>query len=237
MKSKRILLLSLLLIAAAAIGANAQSQDRDNPTPFASNTVKGSGIGKKVEYFYSFTAGPGEVAITVDLKAKAGSTNADVEIFDEDGNKVFYYYPNATSQNEHAVKRFTLNKKQLLTLRLALDSSAGAYSLKLTGPVEFAGPAATDAVAPTDSDTPTEAPPDAGAAQPDTSVAQPDAGSAQPVADVSKPGKKINIDFNLKDKLNMLKDVPTSGSMVILMKDGTTQEIQMKNVKSITVKP
>src|SRR4029453_8771830 len=150
MKSKRILLLSLLLIAAAGVGANAQSQDRDNPTLFPSNTVKGSGIGKKVEYFYSFTAGPGEVAITVDLRAKAGSTNADVEIFDEDGSKTFYYYPNATSQNEHAVKRFTLNNKQLLTLRLALDSSAGAYSLKLAGPVEFAGPAAaTDAVAPT----------------------------------------------------------------------------------------
>lgn len=231
MKSKRILLLGLLFIVGTEMGANAQSQDRDNPTPFASNTIKGSGNGKKVEYFYSFTAGPGEVAITVDLKAKAGSTSADVEIFDEDGSKTFYYYPNATSQNEHAVKRFTLNNKQLLTLRLALDSSAGAYAIKLAGPVEFAGPAAaTDAVTATDSVTAPDAQPDASAAQPDTSA-------AQPVADVAKPSKKINLDFNLKEKLNLLKDIPTSGSMVILMKDGTTQEIQMKNVKSITVKP
>ena len=243
MKKRRILLLSLLIMVATAVGVNAQSQDRDNPTPFVSNPAKGNGTGKKVEYFYSFTGGPGEVALTVDLKAKAGSTNADVEVFDEDGNKIFYYYPNATSQNEHAVKRFTLNNKQLLILRVALDSSAGEYSIKLGGAVELAAPAAaTDAVTATDPVTATAAQPDASAAQPDTSVAQADTSAAQPdatqpVAEVAKPGKKINLDFNLKDKLNLLKDIPTSGSMIILMKDGTTQEIQMKNVKSITMKP
>jgi hypothetical protein len=238
MKSKRIFLMSVLLIATTAMGANAQSQDRDNPTPFVSNPAKGNGTGKKVEYFYSFTGGPGEVAITVDLKAKAGSTNADIEVFDGEGSKIFYYYPNATSQNEHAVKRFTLNNKQLLILRVALDSSAGEYSIKLGGAVELAAPAAaTDAVTATDSVTATAAQPDASAAEADTSAAQPDISATQPVTEVAKPGKKINLDFNLKDKLNLLKDIPTSGSMVILMKDGSTQEIQMKNVKSITMKP
>jgi len=127
-------------MAGTAIGVNAQSQDRENPTPLAANTVKGNGIGKKVEYYYSFTAGPGEVLVTVDLKAKAGSTNADVEIFDQD-SKIFYVYPNATTTAEHTVKHFTLSSKQPLILRLSFDSSAGEYSIKLSGAVEFAAPA------------------------------------------------------------------------------------------------
>jgi hypothetical protein len=127
---------SILLIAATAIGANAQSQDRENPTPLTSNTIKGSGTGQKVEYYYSFTAGPGEVVVTVNLKAKAGATNADVEVFAADA-KIFYYYPNATSTNEHAIKRFTVKGKQKVVLRLAFDADLGNYAIKLGGAVEF----------------------------------------------------------------------------------------------------
>src|SRR6185369_14171774 len=148
MKSRRILLVSFLLLAVTAITANAQSQDRDNPTLLSADTIKGSGIGKKVEFYYRVTAGPGEVVLTVDLKAKAGATSAEVEIFDEDANKIFYYYPNATSQNERGVKRVTLSGKQNLTLRLALDGSAGEYSIKLAGAIELAtAPPASDAAA------------------------------------------------------------------------------------------
>ena len=241
MKRKRILLLGLLFIVATAIGANAQSQDRENPTPFASNTIKGNGIGKKVEYFYSFTAGPGEVAITVDLKAKAGSTNADVEIFDEDGSKTFYYYPNATSQNEHAVKRFTLNNKQLLTLRLALDSSAGAYSIKLAGPVEFAAPApATDAQTP-GADTSTAASSAGEQSQPSTDMPQPDPSTATPTDAatdaIPKPGKgsKFDLALNLLQTTGTHFGLPTSGMLHIVMKDGAAQDIDLSKVKSASV--
>jgi hypothetical protein len=237
MKRKWILLLSLLFIVATAMGAPAQSQDRDNPTPFASNTVKGSGTGKKVEYFYSFTAGPGEVAITVDLKAKAGSTNADVEIFDEDGSKTFYYYPNATSQNEHAVKRFSLNSKQLLTLRLALDSSAGAYSIKLAGPVEFA--AATPATDPQTpgADTSTAASSAGEQTPPATDMPQPDPSTATLTDATPKPGKgsKFDLALNLLQTTGTHFGLPTSGMLHVVMKDGTTQDIDLSKVKSASV--
>ena len=137
MKSKQTLLVSFLLVGAMAIVANGQSNDRDNPTPLSSNTIKGTGVGKKVEYYYSFTAGPGVVGITIDLKAKSGSTGAEVEIFDAASNKIFYYYPNATSANEHAAKRFALKSKQTVVLRLAFDLDAGDYTIKLGGPVEL----------------------------------------------------------------------------------------------------
>jgi len=216
------------------IVANAQSQDRDNPTPFVSNTIKGSGTGKKVEYFYSFTAGPGEVAITVDLKAKAGSTNADVEIFDEDGSKTFYYYPNATSQNEHAVKRFTLNNKQLLVLRLALDSSAGEYSIKLGGAVELAVQAAAPPgdTAPSSAEEQPQPPSETPVSDPATAIPTDAATGATPK---SGKGSKFDLGLNLFQTAGTHFGLPTSGMLHIVMRDGTTQDIDLSKVKSASV--
>lgn len=136
MISKRTLLL-IFLLAVLGIGANAQSQDRQNPTPLTSPMIKGAGVDQKVEYFYSFNAGPGEVVLATALKAKSGSTGAEVEVFDADSNKIFYYYPNATSSYEHAVKRFTVKSKQTLLLRLAFDRDLGNYVIRLGGAVDL----------------------------------------------------------------------------------------------------
>jgi hypothetical protein len=230
-------MMAMLLLGATASAANAQSQDRDSPTPLSANTIQGNGIGKKVAYYYAFTAGPGELVVTVDLKAKSGSTNADVEIFDLDASKIFYYYPNATSQNERAVKRVTLNSKQVLTLRLALDPNAGAYSIKLTGPVELAVPVpAPDAATPS-ADTSTAA----ASAEPSTEVVQRDPATAVPTeaaAEVAaKPGKgsKFDLGANLLQTVGTHFGLPTSGMLHIVMKDGTTQDIDLSKVKSASV--
>ncbi len=100
--SRLVLMVALLL--AAAIAAAYQSNDRISSTPLKSNLIKGAGTGKKVEYYYSFTAGQGEVSVTVDLKATSGSTGAEIEIFNRDGAKIFYYYPNAISTTERTAK-------------------------------------------------------------------------------------------------------------------------------------
>jgi hypothetical protein len=55
------LLMIFILVLATAVVAAAQSHDRDHPTPLTSDLIKGTGTGKKVEYFYSFTGGPGQV--------------------------------------------------------------------------------------------------------------------------------------------------------------------------------
>ena len=126
----------ILVLAPAGLAA-AQSTDRDHPTALTFDEIKGAGTGKKVEYYYSFTGGPGQVVLTIDLKAKAAATNADIEVFDPSGTKLFYYYPNATTKNERALKRFAAPEKQMLTLRLALDSNAGDYAIKLSDAVEL----------------------------------------------------------------------------------------------------
>jgi hypothetical protein len=138
MRHSQLLMLVMLLLMAAASVTIAQSNDRDNPTPVSSNTIKGAGVGRKVEYYYSFSAGPGEVVLTIDLKAKSGSTGADVEVFDAGSNKIFYFFPKATRNNERAVKRFRVAHKETVVLRLAFDLNAGDYTIKLGGSVELA---------------------------------------------------------------------------------------------------
>jgi len=132
------LVLMVALVLAAVIAAAYQSNNRVSPTPLKSNLIKGAGTGKKVEYYYSFIAGQGEVSVTVDLKAISGSTGAEIEIFNQDGAKIFYYYPNAISTTERTAKSFVSPSRQLLILRLQFDGSAGDYQIKLGGAVELA---------------------------------------------------------------------------------------------------
>jgi hypothetical protein len=223
MKSRHFLLVSILLITTTAIGVNAQSQDRENPTPLSADAIKGSGSGKKVEYFYSFTAGPGEVVVTVDLKAAAGSTNADVEIFDAD-SKIFYIYPNATTTAEHAVKKFTLNSAQPLILRLGLDSSAGTYSIKLAGPIQLATPPTGDSTA--SSSTAEQPPSDPG----NTTPTEASGGATK-----SAKSSKLDLAVDLLQTAGKHLGLPTSGILHIVMKDGTTQDIDLSQVKKASV--
>ena len=219
----RIFILIALTMTLASVPARAQtgSADRDNPTALAANTIKGTGVGKKVELFYSFTAGPGEVVLTIDLKAKSGSTNADVEVFEAEGTKIFYHYPNATIQNEHAVKKFNVDSKQVLTLRLALDGSAGDYSIKLGGAVELADSSSSQ----------TPADQSQADSQPQTSVPG--------AVDSSVPkvkGTKLEFGMNILQTVGTQFGLPTSGLLHLVMKDGTVQDINLSNVKSASLK-
>jgi len=237
MKYSRVFLVSFLLVVGSPIAAAAQSQDRDNPTPLTSNLIKGNGVGKKVEYFYSFTAGPGELVVLIGLKAAAGSTGAEVEIFDADSSKIFFYYPNATTTVERAVKRVTINTKQLVTLRLALDNNAGEYAIKLGGAFEQATvtspsePAAPGVEAPNPSAS-------AEVQQPVTSETDSGASSAIPAeTSVAKSGKgsKLNLGMNILQAVGTQFGLPTSGLLHLVMKDGTVQDIDLSKVKSASV--
>ncbi|HMF54796.1 MAG TPA: hypothetical protein VK619_00430 [Pyrinomonadaceae bacterium] len=68
MRKSLILIMSLLLVAVASSIA-AQSTDRDHPALITSNEIRGDLNHNDEENFYSFVAGPGELTITVDVKA------------------------------------------------------------------------------------------------------------------------------------------------------------------------
>jgi hypothetical protein len=145
------LLLALLFLS---IPAAAQSTDRDNPTQLTSNEIKDEGVGKTVEYYYGFTAGPGEVTVTVDLKAKAYSTAVRFELLDAESNQILTHNMNAatTTGGERAVKKARVREKQQVTLKLVLDSNTGEYMIRLGGAVEFQSTEATttEGTSPTD---------------------------------------------------------------------------------------
>jgi hypothetical protein len=69
MKNSLLLFVSLLLLLTASISISAQSTDRDHPTPLRSNEITGSLTEHNEDQFYSFVAGPGELTITLDVKA------------------------------------------------------------------------------------------------------------------------------------------------------------------------
>jgi hypothetical protein len=67
MKRSVYLLFGLALVLALAGMASAQSSDRDRPSVLSSGEISGSLNNHNGESFYSFTAGPGELTITVDV--------------------------------------------------------------------------------------------------------------------------------------------------------------------------
>jgi hypothetical protein len=72
MKNSLLFVVGVLLLLSATNSISAQSTDRDHPTPLASNEIKGNLNKHGEEHFYSFVAGPGELTITVDVKANPG---------------------------------------------------------------------------------------------------------------------------------------------------------------------
>ncbi len=70
MKTINFLMLALLAFIIVALPGSvfAQSTDRDHPIPLRSNEITGNLDEHNEEQFYSFTAGPGELTITVDVK-------------------------------------------------------------------------------------------------------------------------------------------------------------------------
>jgi len=145
------------------------------------------------------------------------------------------------TQNERAVKRLNVGGKQTVTLRVALDSSAGDYAIKLGGVVEFAaaGPPAEAATPPPDPSTASTSTPPAAVDQPPTaSTPQPEAtatGVTEALGQKAGKGSKLDLGVNLFQTVGTHFGLPTSGMLHIVMKDGTTQDIDLSKVKSAKV--
>jgi hypothetical protein len=224
-------LMALVLPASAA----AQSTDRDNPTPLASNEVRGHAIGKKVEYYYTFLAGPGEVILMVDSGAKGSFSQLDAQLFDFDAQKLAQVqnlpYPGETSRK---VTRATFGVQQPVLLRIFLDYEAAQYLVRLSGSVQvgggdvsFSGSAATSATP-----TPSESVPGAS-----SEAAVP----SQPVVtstDSAEPAGKATGLKKLWLKLSSVGEVlglAGVGALHVEMKDGTAQDIELTKIKKVLV--
>ena len=143
MKKTLLLVASLLLLIAATSSAFAQSTNRDHPTPFTSDQIKGELNGKEIEYFYSFTAGPGEVTLTVDVKSSGGTTGTAFELLDADANKVLICCEGAqadsTGTTGRDIKSIKLSKDQTVILHLTpFTYGTGTYRVRISGAAALA---------------------------------------------------------------------------------------------------
>lgn len=137
---------ALLLLVAAAGSTSAQSTDRNNPTPLRSDELKADFSQDDPEYFYSFTAGPGEVIFTLDVKGAApGGGIPYFHLFNTDGRQLDSFDQFAAGNaSEKLVKRVSFAKRQPVVMRIAKPIGGGSYRLRIGGAVALEKGAATD---------------------------------------------------------------------------------------------
>jgi hypothetical protein len=131
----------------------AQSTDRDNPTPLSEKILSNPGRGNRnTVYYYSLTAKPGKITITVDSDAgnvnDAFSTSVKIQTLngEEIGRVYAGSHPGSPERNVKSIK-FSSETPVLLVL-----SSSGHHKIKIEGDWTQSGSVATapveDAVAP-----------------------------------------------------------------------------------------
>lgn len=143
MRDKLIRVAAVLLLLTATGMAAAQSTDRDHPTPMTVNQVAGQGeLGRNLEYFYSFVAGPGDVALTLDAKSTIYATIVGADVYGPDEKTLGHIEFVAYRAGKREVKWFHLTQKQTLKLRVRLDHGTGDYMVRVEGAVHFELPKA-----------------------------------------------------------------------------------------------
>ena len=140
---KSVLVLAVFgLLCGAPHMASAKSLPQDNPIVMTSPEVVDDVSGKEVEEkYYRFTAGPGTVTMTVDMKTDSG-TMIDFDVYILDGKwktlaKVMDVLGN--SATKRAVKQIKLKKQQSLILKIVTKPSwgSGSYQVRLEGAVKL----------------------------------------------------------------------------------------------------
>ena len=125
--------------------------DRDNPTPLTTNEVAGRASAR--DLYYSFSAGPGEVKMS--LVVTADGAIVTVEMFDADDNKLqFEENKTAFSVANNYHTRLSLDQKQQVLMRISYQNpnALKSYRLRLDGAVSLEGASAID-----DSNAPSDA--------------------------------------------------------------------------------
>ena len=223
-KALNLILLVILSLAFMTATAQAQSTSQSSPTALTAAEFSGKGPNKETIYYFNFTGGAGEVSVALDIKAKQYSTFARLELLDAELNTLATHNMNAATStgNSQVLKKITLGEKQTVLLKITLDGNLAEYKITLGGAVETGNPATEDGS--------TNNPDTETSSQNEKTVTDPN--STPPTTG----GSKI---FNLelgKFKIGNFINLPKSGTLVIQMKDGSTQEINLSGVKSLTVK-
>ena len=187
--------------------ATAQSTDRDHPTLLSSNEISGSLNNHNEEHFYSFAAGPGELTITVDVRAKPDELgNLSFELLDKNASTPILCCEGAQTEGGGTGRRVAsikLTKRQTIILHTTNGPVyGGTFRIRITGATSLSSSTKTEK---NDGDNDNQS-----------------SGNNQPHG--NQNGK------------NQVA-VPASGTLHIRMKNGSTKDIDLTLVKDISIQP
>jgi len=139
-----ILAVIAFILAAFSGSIFAQSSDRDNPTPLTSDEIRGSLNNNGEENFYSFVAGPGELTITVDVKAGSGEIGVlNFELLDKnaaDSLMCCEFAQGDGGGTGRTLKSIKLTKRQTVILHTTNGPvGGGTFHIRLTGAISISG--------------------------------------------------------------------------------------------------
>ena len=124
--------------------AQERSEDRDKPTLLNSNKIDDDLDGSGTEYFYKFTAGPGKLTVTFDVKASGTNAGATFDLFDAKSNPLLsdVLVQGVDGGSERVVKNLQLRRKQDILMRIkgvkyGDSGGTGTYTVTLDGPVSL----------------------------------------------------------------------------------------------------
>ncbi len=120
----------------------AQSTDPDNPTVVTKREIQGKNIGDDLEtYYYTFTAGPGILKVTTDMKHNSSSgRTAVMDFILLDSNfKEIKHVDSLISEDARSILEIQLNKKQKVILKLDVGLNTGNFKMQFDGAVNFSG--------------------------------------------------------------------------------------------------
>ncbi len=126
---------SCLFILAVA-SSKAQPSSRDNPLPLLNQELKGNiAPNVPISRFYSFTAGPGEVNFSLEVKTNEQWSNIAVEVLDADAQPMIKF--DASSGGDKKDAKLRLDTRQNVILRVIgpRNNQSGFFTLKIKGPV------------------------------------------------------------------------------------------------------
>src|SRR5580765_588104 len=144
-----------LILTTAAGTTFAQSTERDNPTPITSNEITGSFIDHQKdndkEGFYSFTAGPGELTITFDVKRRRQGDMASIsfELLPRNGSSTALLCCEGAQSGEGGTGReiatVKLTKRQTVIFHVTNASvGGGSFDARFSGAgISFGGTTGT----------------------------------------------------------------------------------------------
>lgn len=134
----------LFCVSISPAFAQERSTDRDNPTALTANVITDDLDGTDTAYFYKFTAGPGKLSVTIEVKASGTNAGAMLDLFDTRSRPILsdVLVQGIDGGSERIVNSVQLSGKRDIVMRIkglkyGDTGGTGTYKVTLDGPVSF----------------------------------------------------------------------------------------------------